>query len=317
MPELLNENLEFTDEFRTQLPTLLGDAYYKDPATKTEPIKVFDDVKDIKGLLKLTLDSKRAASKGREAFDAEFAEKTKGLVKVPGEGATPDEIKAFRKSIGAPETKDGYKTVLTVPAGVPESDKPYYGKLAEVVSDAADAAHVPLSAAKAIWEKANAQMIEYANGIETAGMKMMQDDIESQRTELGAKYDQYVDDVNRTISKIGTEKVLNEAEQAKNFNDWLTKNPAASEEMKTLAKKELGQTAGQKMLNVLAAFGLLQFDTTGKLKGGHPAFIKGFAELVPLLNSGKGHQGGDGGGGGEQWFTDYSEIGQDQNMIKG
>jgi len=315
MPELLNEQLEFTEDFRTQLPDLLGDAYYKDPETKSEPIKVFDDVKDMKTLLKMTVDSKRAASKGREAFDAELSEKLKGMVKIPGEGAGEDEIKAYRAAVGAPETQDGYKEVLAMPENIPDFDKPYYGNLADVVAEAANEHHIPTATAKAIWDKINAQMIERNERIEQAGLKVMDEDIKSQETELGAQYPQYVEDVNRAIAKIGTEKLMAEADQQKAFNDWQAKNPDASNDMKALMKKELSQTAGQKLLSTLSMFGLLQFDESGKLKGGHPAVMKTFAELVPLLNTGKGHLGSDGGGsGGDEWFTDYSEIGKDQPL---
>lgn len=47
--------------------------------------------------------------------------KTEGMVKLPGEGSTPDEIGAFRRALGVPEAPDGYKGVLeglTPPEGV-------------------------------------------------------------------------------------------------------------------------------------------------------------------------------------------------------
>jgi hypothetical protein len=53
-------------------------------------------VKDLDGLVKLARDNQRAA-------------RDKAGVKVPGEGAKPEEITAFRTAIGVPEKADGYK----------------------------------------------------------------------------------------------------------------------------------------------------------------------------------------------------------------
>lgn len=44
--------------------------------------------------------------------------KTEGLVKVPGEGATPDEINAYFKAIGVPDKPEGYE--LKAPEKLPE-----------------------------------------------------------------------------------------------------------------------------------------------------------------------------------------------------
>ena len=41
--------------------------------------------------------------------DTQRALHDKGMVKVPGEGATPEETTAFRKAIGVPDTVEGYK----------------------------------------------------------------------------------------------------------------------------------------------------------------------------------------------------------------
>lgn len=53
-------------------------------------------VKDLDGLVKLARDNQRVA-------------RDKAGVKVPGEGAKPEEIAAFRTAIGVPEKADGYK----------------------------------------------------------------------------------------------------------------------------------------------------------------------------------------------------------------
>jgi hypothetical protein len=53
-------------------------------------------VKDIDGLVKITRDTERALREG-------------GRIKVPAEGAKPEEISAYHKAIGVPEAVDGYE----------------------------------------------------------------------------------------------------------------------------------------------------------------------------------------------------------------
>ncbi|MCK5611565.1 hypothetical protein KAR91_57370 [Candidatus Pacearchaeota archaeon] len=83
----------------------LGDDYYNDPGTNSEPTKMFENVKDRATLLKNYASAQRTISKG----EADFAERTKGMVNIPGEDASEDVIKAYRKATGVPESTDGYK----------------------------------------------------------------------------------------------------------------------------------------------------------------------------------------------------------------
>jgi hypothetical protein len=64
-------------------------------------------VKDIDGLVKITRDTERALREG-------------GRIKVPGEGAKPEEVTAFQRAIGVPEKVDGYE--IKGPEGVPLND---------------------------------------------------------------------------------------------------------------------------------------------------------------------------------------------------
>jgi len=97
--DLFDETGGCTEAFRERLPELVGpENYYGKPETKEDPTKVFDDVKDFKGLLKQHLDTKRMVGK-----------KMEGLVKVPGEGATAEEIAAFHKATGVPDKAEGYE----------------------------------------------------------------------------------------------------------------------------------------------------------------------------------------------------------------
>jgi hypothetical protein len=64
-------------------------------------------VKDIDGLAKIARDTERALRDG-------------GRIKVPGEGAKPEELSAFHKAIGVPEAVEGYE--VKGPEGVPLND---------------------------------------------------------------------------------------------------------------------------------------------------------------------------------------------------
>jgi hypothetical protein len=86
-------------------------------------------VKDIAGLAKI-------------ARDNQLALRASGQVKVPGEGAKPEEIAAFHRAIGVPEKpedyavpvpKDGDGNVLTGADGKPvKMNEPLLGRLAQV-----------------------------------------------------------------------------------------------------------------------------------------------------------------------------------------
>lgn len=64
-------------------------------------------VKDIDGLVKSYREAEKSIRDG-------------GRIKVPGEGAKPEELTAFHKAIGVPEAVDGY--VVEGPEGVPLND---------------------------------------------------------------------------------------------------------------------------------------------------------------------------------------------------
>ncbi|MBE3119785.1 MAG: hypothetical protein IMZ61_15485 [Planctomycetes bacterium] len=66
------------------------------PELKTE--KTLEKFKDVSGLAKSYIELEKDASRLRNA---------KGVI-VPGEKATPDEIAAFHKALGRPDTPDGY-----------------------------------------------------------------------------------------------------------------------------------------------------------------------------------------------------------------
>jgi hypothetical protein len=98
-------------------------------------------VKDLDGLVKVARDNQRAARDGDR-------------IKVPGEGAKPEEIAEFRKSIGVPEDGKGYE--IKGPEGV-KLNQPLIDRLA----DAAAKSGVPKGAFEAtVGEYIKAQLDE-------------------------------------------------------------------------------------------------------------------------------------------------------------
>ena len=85
---MLAEDGSFTDSFQESVPKMLGEGY--------EDAKI--DYKDIPGLLKGVIDTKRA-----------FHAKTDGMVKLPGEDATDEDRAAYREAMGIPDAADNYK----------------------------------------------------------------------------------------------------------------------------------------------------------------------------------------------------------------
>lgn len=257
MEQLINEQGQFTEEFTQKLPEFLGDAYFNDPEKK-QPTKAFENVKDLPTLVKGFLEGKRTISKG----EAAFAEKTKGMVKVPGQDAKPEEIAAFREAMGVPNDITGYD--LKNPEGVSEQDAAIFDGIANSVKAAALEAGIPASALGPVWSKVSAALAAQNADIEAKGQKMMEDDIAAQREEYKEKYPVMISDVQRTFDKCGSEKV-----------------------------KDGQRTIGQQFQSILETFGLLQKDVDGRLTGGHPAVMKFIHEIAPLVIEGKPHMGGE------------------------
>jgi hypothetical protein len=88
-------------------------------------MKSFSDTKPEDGGHRTRSGSPRTGVKDLDTLvqrtrDTEKAFRESGKVKVPGKGATPAEIKAFREAVGAPETAEGYAEGLKMPEGAPE-----------------------------------------------------------------------------------------------------------------------------------------------------------------------------------------------------
>ena len=87
---MVGEDGSFTDQFHSSLPGVLGEGFEN-----------FDGFKKYKSLPDLLKGAAHASKK--------LGEKTEGMVKVPGENATPEEIAAYRKAMGVPDKPDAYE----------------------------------------------------------------------------------------------------------------------------------------------------------------------------------------------------------------
>lgn len=68
--------------------------------------------------------------------DTERALRDSGRIKVPGEGAGAEEVAAFRKAIGVPDSADGYQVTLPETNGGLELNGELIGKLAQIAHSA-------------------------------------------------------------------------------------------------------------------------------------------------------------------------------------
>jgi len=167
---LVKENLE----------SVLGDDYYNDPETKQQPTKLFDNVKDEGTLIKNYVNAQRTISKGETAF----AEKTKGMVKIPDDKATKEDIAAYHKAIGVPESAEKYE--LAIPDG---DAKAGYEVIAKEVKQAAFEAGVPAGAISKVWAKVTATMLKNDQAMEQKGIELMKADETTLKEEWKEKYD--------------------------------------------------------------------------------------------------------------------------------
>lgn len=189
MPEYVGDDGSFTDDFKTDLPGMLGDDYYNDPE-KQQPTKYFENVKDIAALAKRALNADRTISRHGEALK----KATEGMIRIPGEGATPEEIVAYRQAQGVPESPDGYE--LTIPDG----DKDGFEAIAKEVRTAAHEAGIPPSKLSAVWGKVVTALGAQTQALEQKGQEMLTADIQALKDAKKEKYDSFIQDTNKVAA---------------------------------------------------------------------------------------------------------------------
>jgi hypothetical protein len=108
-------------------------------------------------------------------------EKAGRTLVVPGENATPEEIKAFQQKLGVPESADKYE--IPVPAGMDDT-------FAKEAKGWFHEAGIPAPAAAKLAEKWNAYMESAEQQAEQQFIAQSENDFNSWKAEQGAAYDQ-------------------------------------------------------------------------------------------------------------------------------
>jgi len=170
----------------------LGDDFYNDPGTNSEPTKMFENVNDQATLLKNYASAQRTISKG----EADFAERTKGMVAIPGEDASEDAIKAYRKATGVPESIDGY--AMDIPEG---DDKESFTGVAAAVKEAALAAGAPAGVVSSIWGKVVETLQGQFKGLEEKGQALIDSEIAGMKELHKEKYDSFIKGTDEALTK--------------------------------------------------------------------------------------------------------------------
>jgi len=170
----------------------LGDDYYNDPETKQQPTKMFENVNDQATLVKNYASAQRQISKG----DADFAERTKGMINIPGKDASEDDIKAYRKATGVPESVDGY--AMDIPDG---DDKESFTGVAAAVKEAALAAGAPAGVVSSIWGKVVETLQGQFKGLEDKGLALMASEVAGMKELHKEKYDTFIKGTDDALAK--------------------------------------------------------------------------------------------------------------------
>ena len=181
---MINDDLTFDrEELNSALPEILGDDFYNDPATKQQPTKMFDNINDLGGLFKMAATAQRKATQD----EAKYAEKYKGMVRVPDENTRSEDVAAFRTATGVPDSKDGYE--LSVPDG---DDKAGFEAIAGVIRPAAHEAGVPGKALSGIWSKVVAVIQAQNKTLEDKGLELIQTDEKTLKDKYKEKYPEFM-----------------------------------------------------------------------------------------------------------------------------
>ena len=186
--DFIDEEGNFTESFRESLPERLGDAYYNDPETKQKPTKEFDNIGNVFDMAKMVV----AGSRKISAHGEQLKNATEGYVKIPGEGATPEEIVAYRQAQGVPETSDGYELNVPKEGG--------YDKVADMVKAAAHEVGIPPSKLAPVWDKVLGVLTEQTNALEKQGNDLLAADVQTLKDTKKEGYDAFIADTDKVAA---------------------------------------------------------------------------------------------------------------------
>ena len=176
------------------LQSHLGDEFYNDPETKQQPTKAFENIPDEATLVRNYIQAQRKISKG----EAAFAEKTKGMIKIPGADAKPEEIAAYHKTIGVPDSPDKYE--LEIPQD--PVDKAGFETIANIVKAEAHKADIPTKSLSTVWKEVVAAIQAQNKAIEEKGQQILQAEQNEMKEQLKEKYDSFIKTGDAVLAKL-------------------------------------------------------------------------------------------------------------------
>ena len=207
---MIGEDGVFTEEFGQKLPELLGDNFYNDPETKQQPTKMFENIKDMKGLVNFAA----TAQRGLNSTKNEMAEKLKSHIRIPAENAPDTEKADFNKLInkyqGVPATIDGYK--LNIPQGesvLPE-DTALFTTLNNAIVPAALEAGISPSKLSKVWDVAIGVINAATKAQEEQGNKILEQQEAKLKEKHGEKFNTFIEESDKALTKLKSGPALKE-----------------------------------------------------------------------------------------------------------
>jgi len=191
--------IDFETDHGASLQEILGDDFYNDPETKQQPTKMFDNIEDIPGLVKFAASSQRELSSTKNSMS--------GMVKIPDEKSPTykDDLVSYNKAIGVPPSADDYE--LLAPEG---QDKVAFETVANMIRPALLEAGISSAKIGKVWGSVVEGVNKFNQTLEAAGQAATEQDIAAQKEKLGEKYDNYVAECEKALTKTSTGPILKE-----------------------------------------------------------------------------------------------------------
>jgi post-segregation antitoxin (ccd killing protein) len=172
-----------------------GEAAWHD--SLSEEVRGIEGASDILGQYK-SIDE---AAKGLINTKQAYGKATEGMVKLPGEGATPEDIAAYHKAVGVPDAADGYS--WKAPEGM-DLDQEAFG---EVAKSFHEAGYNDAQYAKAMDAYVGAEQAREAMFAATQE-QMAEESTKALKEEWGADYDKNIAETKAFAEKAGVYDVL-------------------------------------------------------------------------------------------------------------